>query len=574
MANPEQVFPNQLALGPGQPGGVNVQLPGGGVMNPAMRDVSVFQDPNMAGTNWPGFGRGGPDQLAATAGPTPSAVAPPVQQAPIEGPVQQIPVQQAQAAPAPAAPAAAVDDPNDLVAFARKQQTEQPAAEIPAATTLPVSKTTAHVPNKPTYEFSVEIVDLDDPGLLTSHNAETYAPTPGYPSQFQPRDRGSQEMVRDVINKRTQFDPDALLNEHHNLTEGVPIVAREGGGLVVESGNGRIMAIKGDPNTYEKYRARMTERAAEYGVTPEQLSGFSRPVLVRVRNTALEGKDRTDFIRVANDSPTTALSESEQAVMDSGRITPEMLSEFARDDIGDVGIDELLDRAHSQNFTREFIQNLPEGEKAQLTTGGRLSQDGKRRLKSAIFARVFGEEGGDVVRRFFQSTERGIQRVQDGITQEMPNMLALHSRVQEGSLPAQYDISSVVSEAMQTVSEIQARGGTGTLQTRIQDHLAQASQFDASAEVDMLIGVMGETSRKPGALRRVLRHYLAKVNDFPDSRATSLEGFEFQPPPRNQLLTEAVTVGSSVDAESAAAMARWRQGAQQGEPNPFLAQGK
>ena len=64
----------------------------------------------------------------------------------------------------------------------------------PMARRVEGATTTAKVPNKPPYEFQVEVVDLDDPGLLPSHNADTFEPTPEYPQELQPRARGTGEM--------------------------------------------------------------------------------------------------------------------------------------------------------------------------------------------------------------------------------------------------------------------------------------------------------------------------------------------------------------------------------------------
>ena len=421
--------------------------------------------------------------------------------------------------------------------------------------------TIARVPGQDPYLFETRLVDLDDSDLLLSHDAVTSQVNPEHPLGLQFRDRTSQEMKADLQEMRRRFDPDGLIEDHHNLDEGIPIIAEDGGRMVAESGNGRLMAIRGSDPTYSQYRTRLEERAVEYGFAPDDLARFSRPALVRVRLTPLNEAERSDFIRAANEPRTVALSASEQAATDAPRITPEMLAGF---ESAEEGMDVLLHRASNREFVRGFIENLPKAERPAMTDAGRLSQHGERRIKNAILARVFGEDGGAVVRRFFQSTDPGVQQVQNAITRAMPKLLSAHSRIAQGEIPEALDITSTLRQALDTISNIQAQGGKGTLETRVADHIAQSDAFSQSLpEADMLMNVMGKSAKSYKPLADMLDHYLGRVMELPNLNTLTMPGLEVPVPTRMELLTEAAQATVGVDTQGLAQVAAWRKTAQE-----------
>lgn len=437
------------------------------------------------------------------------------------------------------------------------QQESQPI--IPSSLRAVAGRDTqAFVPERPAYDFQVQVVDLDDPDLLVSHNAYTFDENPEYPSWLQPRERGSEAMRLNLQNLRQNFDPDALMRDHLNLTEGIPIVAVEDGKLVTESGNGRMMLLRGSDDTYRQYRTRLNQYATQYGIPPESLASFSKPVLVRVRRTPLDENARREMVNIANGRAAAAFSEVEEANIDAQRITPQMLSELNFSEQSDISLDNLLDQAHNRGFLRDFIGSLPETEQVTMTERGALSQAGQRRVRNALFARVFGDEGSGMVRRFFQSTEEMMKSAQNGITRVLPRLLQVTARVTDGSLRPDADISQPLAEAMQTVSTIQQRGGRGKLETRVNDYLAQFDFSSDSATIERDLLMMAMSKNAPVKLARALNQYLDAVLAYPDLRAPTFGSMEVPPIDRIGLLTQAVTEGAELDASDAARVAEWR----------------
>ena len=421
--------------------------------------------------------------------------------------------------------------------------------------------TTARVPEHDPYLFETRLVDLDDPDLLLSHDAVTSQVNLEHPLGLQFRDRTSQEMRAALQEMRRRFDPDGLIEDHHNLDEGIPIIAEDGGRMVAESGNGRLMAIRGSDQTYSQYRTRLEERAGEYGFAPEDLARFNRPALVRVRQTPLNPAERKEFIEIANESHAVGFSASEQAATDATRITPEMLVGF---ESAEEGMDALLHRASNRGFVRDFIETLPKSERPAMTDAGNLSQHGERRIQNAILARVFGEGGGAVVRRFFQSTDPGVKQVQNAITRVMPRLFSSHRRIAQGEIPESLDITSTLRQALDTISNIQAQGGKGTLETRVADHIAQSDAFSKGLpEVDILMDVMGKSTRSFKPLADMLDHYLGRVMELPNLNTPTMPGLEVPVSTQMELLVESAQASAGVDTTALAQISAWRKASQE-----------
>jgi hypothetical protein len=88
------------------------------------------------------------------------------------------------------------------------------------------------------YEFEYRIVELKN--LIVSHDPFTFVPNPKYPQELQPRLRERSATQLQVKSIAANLEPDALLIDYKSIDRGAPIV---GDDLVVESGNGRVMAL-------------------------------------------------------------------------------------------------------------------------------------------------------------------------------------------------------------------------------------------------------------------------------------------------------------------------------------------
>ncbi|HAE63714.1 MAG TPA: transglycosylase, partial [Acinetobacter johnsonii] len=223
------------------------------------------------------------------------------------------------------------------------------------------------------YDMAYEVKSLDE--LIASNDA-AYGVNPLYPADLQPRDR-TREASRQQIERMAEDLRPELLGESPKLSDGAPIIGMDN---VVESGNGRTLAIAKayESGRAEEYRAFLEQYAAERGI---DIAGINNPVLVRTR---LTDTDRTQFAKLANESDVAQYSATERAVSDSDRLPDASLLKINND--GSINLDGSMD------FVRGFVGSLPKSEQGTVITGdGRLSQEGKRRIESAIMQRAYDD---------------------------------------------------------------------------------------------------------------------------------------------------------------------------------------
>ena len=217
--------------------------------------------------------------------------------------------------------------------------------------------------------------------VIASHTA-TGALNPKYPQELQPRDRGRDTSVAWVSKTANDLDPDSL-GKTRRVDTGSPIV---GDDLVVESGNGRTMAIQlaYERGTAEEYREWLIEEAEYFGFKPEQVEAFDKPMLVRVRTTAI---DREQFAIEANQDDKLSLTATERAKTDAKRIDDNMMMLFAPNENGD------LMSSSNIKFLSAFMAKLGDSETAQyLDKSGQFTQSFVTRVKQAIFAKAYNDD--------------------------------------------------------------------------------------------------------------------------------------------------------------------------------------
>lgn len=228
-------------------------------------------------------------------------------------------------------------------------------------------------------ETAFTIVDIQK---LIPSNTSNGRINPDFPQSLQPRDRTRKSSLLQVAKMANNLRPiqlaDSGLSSH-----GAPIVGKDG---VVESGNGRIMAIQkayieGKGDEYKQY---LIDKASLYGVEASKVELIQTPVLVRVRLTDV---DRARFARDSNLSDLQSMSASETAYVDAERIDDRMMAMFTPADNGN-----LLNRNNDQ-FLRSFMTEIGDGETAGLLTAdGRYTKQLIDRVQGAIFAKAYKNE--------------------------------------------------------------------------------------------------------------------------------------------------------------------------------------
>lgn len=227
--------------------------------------------------------------------------------------------------------------------------------------------------------LSTNFTVIEASALIVSHGQDG-SPNPEYPQELQPRDRERATSQAWVKKTAANLDPDSL-GRTQRADSGAPII---GSDRVVESGNGRTMAIREAyrQGTAEEYREWLIEEADYFGLSADHIRSMKEPVLVRVRSTAI---DRAAFAVEANQDDKLAMTATETARADARRLDTAMISKLSGD--GD------LLAAANRDFLIAFMRSLGDTEAAQYSTSdGKPTAGLVARVQAAIFAKAYNDD--------------------------------------------------------------------------------------------------------------------------------------------------------------------------------------
>lgn len=219
---------------------------------------------------------------------------------------------------------------------------------------------------------------IEASNLVISHETDGTV-NPDYPAEIQPRDRARATSQAWVQKTARNLDPDSL-GRTQRADSGAPIV---GADRVVESGNGRAMAVR---EAYrlgqaDEYREWLLENAEYFGVDPAKIQRMKAPMLVRVRKTEV---NRVEFAVESNQDDKLAMTATEKARSDAKRLDTAMLSKL---------VDGDLNSAANRDFVAAFLQSLGDAEAAQyLTSDGKPTSSLINRLQAALFAGAYSDD--------------------------------------------------------------------------------------------------------------------------------------------------------------------------------------
>ena len=350
-----------------------------------------------------------------------------------------------------------------------------------------------------TYQFADEIKSLGD---LIASNDLAYGVNPLYPSELQPRDR-TREASRQQIERMAENLKPEWLGESNMLSNGAPIIGMDN---VVESGNGRTLAIAKayESGRAEEYRAFLEQYAAERGI---DIAGINNPVLVRTR---LTDTDRVQFTQLANQADVAQYSATERAVSDSDRLPDASLLKINND--GSINLDGSMD------FVRGFVGSLPKSEQGTVITGdGRLSQEGKRRIESAIMQRTY--EDSSLIGRMAENLDDDSKTVLNALLRAAPQLAQLDSLVKQGGRH-QNTLAKDLAQAAQKLSDLKANGQT------VPDYLNQGQLIDdgLSPGARDFLNVFDQNKRSTKAIGENIQSKIDEVEAMGDPRQGSLFG--------------------------------------------------
>lgn len=254
---------------------------------------------------------------------------------------------------------------------------------------------------------------------------------------LQPRDRSRAASDEQVAEIAAKLDPARLLPAPE-ADRGAPIVGPDN---VIESGNGRVMAIQRvyerHPDRADAYRAEI--RAAGFEI-PE---GVERPVLVARRTSEMDPETRRAFVREANNATVARMSPTERAGADAAALSERTLALYrpgAR-----------LGGPENRDFAQAALATLPQAERAAMVdAGGALNAEGIRRLQAALFARAWSAP--DIVARFAEADAGELRSLLDALADAAPAWAALRADIAAGRVRADMDITGEVLDAMRLIA--------------------------------------------------------------------------------------------------------------------------
>ena len=360
-------------------------------------------------------------------------------------------------------------------------------------------------PNKP-FQFEYQVIDLDK--LITSHNVRL-EPDKRFPKGLQPRvrDRAASRLQIDLIAKN--LSPTELIEDRHTLDRGPMIIGPD---KVVESGNGRVIALKRaeevNPSGLQDYFALVRSEAKRLGI---RIEGITQPVLVRKR---LSDVDRIEFAAQANQASVLQMSPAEQAIQDSKTLSNENIATLEIND--KQSIDGALKATANRQVVREFLAGLPSNERAGLVdASGQLNQAGISRLKSALFANVYtGPSGVRLTNAFTESLDPVVKQVENSMFDSLPLMAKAESLIRSGQREAQLSIAEDISKAVDVLARLKQENITAA------DFIAQSSLFkrELNPLQERLLVFLEEFGRSRKAMREFLKGYAAAVEAAPNPK--------------------------------------------------------
>lgn len=365
------------------------------------------------------------------------------------------------------------------------------------------------------YQFRYRVVGLDD--VIPSHN-DNLTPNSDYPAELQPRLRDRAASRTQIVNMAKNLNPRALLQDSGFIDTGPMIV---GDDLVVESGNGRVLALRKAsqdfPEQYNRYKKMLEAMVKRLGIDDDRLAKIDNPVLVRER---LSQVDRVKFAAEANVGTVMAMSPYEQALQDAGTLSPNVVSTLV------VGEEQTIDQAlrmrSNDHIIKHFVSNIPATGRASIADEkGAINQQGIERLKLAIFAKTYtGDAGRRLVRIFGESADPMVKSIENAMFASLPDMAKAEGLIDAKQREADLSIAPDMAEVIDTYAGLKATELT------VKDYLVQQAMFEErlSPFQKKLLEHLDDIARKPKLVREMLRDVGGKIVDAPTKGQIGMMG--------------------------------------------------
>lgn len=370
-----------------------------------------------------------------------------------------------------------------------------------------------------TYQFKYRVVDLND---LTPSHTDALAVNPNYPAELQPRIRSRAASRLQIENMAANLNPKVLLRDTGFLDTGPMIVGSDN---VVESGNGRVLALRKAaqdyPAKYRLYRQMLINQADTYGFKDDEIEAMKTPVLVRERVTPV---NRVKFAAEANTSNVLAMSPFEQAVQDAGRLSDSAIQSI---EVGeDETIDQALRRKANAPIVAKFYDSIPANERASIVDAkGDITPTGMQRLKLALFTKTYqGDAGQRLARTFSESADPNVKNMEAAMFQSLPEMAKAESLIATGAREKELSIAPDMAEVIDTYSALKRTG------TRVDDYLAQNEMFEQRLNPTQraMLAHLDSESRSPKKIREFINDAAGQIVSAPGKGQGGMFGSEYE----------------------------------------------
>ena len=155
-------------------------------------------------------------------------------------------------------------------------------------------------------------------------------------------------------------------------------------------------------------------------------------MLIARRTSELDAEARRRLVVDAQDSGVARMNATERAEIGQRALSHDALQSY--DPKADLG------SARNRDFARAFIGNFPRSERnAFLSAEGRISSDGIRQLRDALFARAYPDP--HVLARYVEAERGELRSLMDALADAAPEIARLRAAIDDGVVAPEFDIT-------------------------------------------------------------------------------------------------------------------------------------
>ncbi|MBQ9595948.1 MAG: hypothetical protein IJR35_08825, partial [Synergistaceae bacterium] len=313
------------------------------------------------------------------------------------------------------------------------------------------------------------------------------------------------------------LDPE-LLAENRLVSDGAPVI---GSDLVVESGNGRVLAIRRAYKTgaADEYKTWIADNAERFGLSSDEVAKVKQPVLVRER---ISDVDRVNFTSEANEASTARMSETETALNDAKKINQSMLTLF------DPEKPIQSNRAFIQQFVSKVLQQNERGDFFQKN--GEISKAGINRIENALIAKAYNNS--TILNKLNEVYDDDIKNITNALLAAAPKIAVLEN----GAFRKDLSIRDDVVQAINALIEIKGEKGS------VADYLSQIRIFDddISNEAKTLLRFFDKNKRSSKKIAQGLINYAEDAMTESKDNQGALPGMEDSNRSKKDILRKAI----------------------------------